>query len=71
MTRAAALCLLVLVFLAMDIPGQCAPKPGEWWTSKSDQYIWEWFPDLTIRGIEHETWGCPICGTKVFRIGKA
>ncbi len=66
MTRAVGLCLLAVGLFATGIPGWGAPKPLEWWTGKSDQYIWEWFPDLSIRGIEHETWGCPICGTKIF-----
>ena len=42
------------------------PDPVEWWTSKSDEYIWDWIPDVEVRGIAHRPWGCPICGKKIF-----
>ena len=42
------------------------PNAPEWWISKSDQYIWDWIPDLKIHGVAHEIRGCPICGEKIF-----
>lgn len=56
----------MLVFLVMGIPAYSLPDATEWWMSKSDQYIWDWIPDLQIHGIAHGTWGCPKCGKAIF-----
>ena len=43
------------------------PDPIEWWMSKSDQYVWQWIPDLKVQGIAHgSNWNCPFCGDKIF-----
>lgn len=35
--------------------------------SKSDQYVWDWIPDLVVQGIAHGSgWGCPTCGMKIY-----
>ena len=66
MIRISAVVLVALIVVGMSFAAPPRANALEWWTGKSDQYVWEWFPDLTIRGIEHETWGCPICGTEIF-----
>ncbi len=67
MRRATVGCLVILALVLSGLPGQCLPDPVEWWMSKSDQYVWDWIPDLEVQGIAHGSgWGCPVCGMKIY-----
>ena len=67
MMRRAAIGIVMLAALAGAGSAAALPDPVGWWTSKSDQYIWEWLPDLKVHGIAHGgAWGCPFCGEKIY-----
>lgn len=57
---------LSLGVVTLAVSAFALPDPVKWWASKSDQYIWEWIPDLKVHGIAHGTWGCPVCGKEIF-----
>jgi len=57
----ALVCVQLLCLSAFALPDAV-----KWWVGKSDQQIWEWIPDLKIHGMAHGTWGCPVCGKKIF-----
>ncbi len=60
--------LILTMFGAMVSAAGSLPNPAEWWTSKSDEYVWNWIPDLKIHGQAHGNWGCPTCGEKIFLV---